>query len=136
MPKGVKGWSREACFMNLVEKHESGCWLWKGCIMRDGYGKFTVSKKESHLAYRYSWRLFRGEPPVWPMQLDHLCRVRACVNPDHLEVVTQKENHRRHRKPFCKWGHAMTDENRYWYSANGKLVHRCKACIPNQRRKA
>jgi len=55
------------------------------------------------------------------LQIDHLCRVRECVNPDHLQPVTHAENMRRARRTHCRRGHELTPENVYW-------VRACKAC--------
>lgn len=78
-------------FFSKVQQDASGCWLWTGCVgKRDGYGRFTRSGL-SRLAHRAGYQLLRGEIPDG-MVLDHLCRVRHCVNPDHLRVVTNREN--------------------------------------------
>lgn len=69
----------------------SGCWLWAGADNGDGYGKFR-----GEYAHRLSYKRHKGPIPDG-MHLDHLCRVPCCVNPDHLEPVTNKENARRGR---------------------------------------
>lgn len=66
-----------------------GCWLWVGPRTRDGYG---LDGRE--LAHKAAWRRVRG--PLAPgLELDHLCRRRACVRPSHLEAVSRRENERR-----------------------------------------
>ena len=71
----------------------SGCWLWIGdCTMR-GYGRIKVQRKETY-AHRASYELFIGKIPAG-LVVDHKCRTLCCVNPDHLEPVTQGENVRR-----------------------------------------
>ena len=112
----------------MIDK-SGACWLWRGCIMRDGYGKFTIAQNHHELAHRFAWSIYRGAPPVWPMQLDHLCKVRNCVNPDHMEIVTLEENHRRRRLTHCKRGHEQTETNRYKYMSGGKSRARCLPCI-------
>src|SRR5690348_5568596 len=73
----------ERRFWKLVNKTET-CWLWTGRL-NHGYGYFRVTILPGGSAHRFAWRVMgRGEIPVG-MQLDHLCRVRNCVNPDHLE---------------------------------------------------
>lgn len=82
-------------FAALVEVDEAtGCWLWTGAISDTGYGNFWL-RGGTVLAHRYSWARSRALP--FGMTLDHLCRVRRCVNPAHLEPVTQAENNRRAR---------------------------------------
>jgi hypothetical protein len=77
-----------------ILKSDSGCWIWEGKIhQKTGYGDVCVNFK-STLAHRYVYECLVGEIPKG-MQLDHLCKVRACVNPKHLEPVTATENVRR-----------------------------------------
>lgn len=71
---------------------ESGCWIWMKCE-RNRYGVLSINDKLRY-AHRFSYELHRG-PIEEGMTIDHLCFVRQCVNPDHLEVVTLVENTRR-----------------------------------------
>jgi hypothetical protein len=98
---------------------ETGCWLWTRYIDRSGYGRFH-RPTGSPLAHRYAYEEFAGNGPVPEgMHLDHLCGVRHCVNPEHLEVVTPLENFRRGnsfaainlRKTHCDKGHALAGDN-------------------------
>lgn len=71
-----------------------GCWLWTGALNWDGYGCFNAGPEISSSAHRFAYRLLVGPVPDG-LELDHLCRTRNCVNPDHLEPVTHAENVRR-----------------------------------------
>lgn len=75
---------------NIIRDDDSGCWLWKRSLSSDGYGWASLNNKTAQ-AHRLVYRLLRGEPPEG-LVLDHLCRVRHCVNPAHLEPVTPREN--------------------------------------------
>jgi len=67
------------------------CWLWTGSRSRDGYGKFEPATSVFYKAHRFAYETVVGPIPEG-LTLDHLCRVRRCVNPDHLEPVTNQEN--------------------------------------------
>jgi hypothetical protein len=108
-----------------VEVTDSGCWEWQGYLDRDGYGHDGKGG-----AHRSAYVAKFG--PVPPgMQLDHLCRNRRCVNPDHLEPVTHRENQRRGihgMKTVCKNGHPYDEANTYYRppAANGQRD--CRKC--------
>lgn len=79
-------------FWEKVDKGgANGCWLWTGCVNTDGYGKFAIGCK-MHSAHHFPWRWAGKEIPKRPHVLDHICKLRRCVNPEHLRVVTQREN--------------------------------------------
>lgn len=92
---------------------ESGCWLWTKKIDSYGYGTIQ-SKWKRKKAHRVAYEFYRGPIPEG-MKIDHLCRVRCCVNPWHLEPVTDKENVLRGvgisaayaRRTHCKNGHEL-----------------------------
>lgn len=87
----------EARFWSRVDKTDS-CWLWTGPLTYDGYAVFGVDKFRTG-AHRWAWKFTHGAFPAHGLQLDHLCRVRHCVNPDHLEPVTPLVNTRRAMEP-------------------------------------
>ena len=118
-----------------IKPSEGECWPWTGRIHpRDGYPKaINVSNQlGQHGPARLMYHWFK-HPIAADFTVDHLCRNKLCMNPDHMEAVTYGENARRaHKKPYCKRGHAQTDENRYHYKVYGKPRSRCKLCIPFQ----
>ena len=124
----------EERFWSKVDKGAS-CWLWTGTKDRKGYGKFWLGdRKES--AHRTSWRL-SGRDLDPALTLDHICRNASCVNPDHLDMVTMRENLRRGlnsaaifaRRDSCIRGHEYTDENTAWSTYDNRPPwRRCRAC--------
>lgn len=100
-------------FWGKVAK-SSGCWFWTASTNRNGYGRFSPTRRVSIGAHRFSYELAFGPIPDG-LVIDHLCGQRACVRPEHLEAVTALENIRR-AKPsvvlnICKRGHEFTPEN-------------------------
>ncbi len=137
---------REPALKRLLDRvevvAESGCWVWMGALTRWGYGIMTDSDQQRRHSHKVAYELFKGPVPKG-LELDHLCRVRCCVNPHHLEAVTHKENLKRGRdagfgslvasrvraelqraQTHCHKGHEYTPENTRMY--RGK--RRCKAC--------
>lgn len=102
------------------------CWIWIGALDSHGYGAFHVARNKTVKAYRFAYETMKGTVPVGK-ELDHLCRVPACVNPDHLEAVTHLENSRRgaqNAKTHCPLGHPYDLLNTYF----GKSGRQCRSC--------
>ena len=115
-------------FWSHVDK-SGDCWLWTGFLDKDGYGKFSLTRRRlgiRKMFYAHRWAYVEANGPIPArLQLDHLCRQPSCVNPSHIEVVTMKENLRRGKpnkgahnaqKTHCKRGHPLKGENLYiWH---------------------
>jgi hypothetical protein len=116
---------------------ENGCWIWRGNISEKGYARIWVDETIRYKrAARVSYEVFVGEIPEG-FEIDHLCRNRACVNPDpeHLEPVTHHQNVLR-AVPFrlgetCRNGHTYSDVGYRVILRKGRTgVNRvCKACL-------
>lgn len=119
----------ETRFWRLVDKGD-GCWLWLGHVGPAGYGTFRFDG-DTDLSHRIAYRLLVGEIPGGH-HLDHLCRIRRCVNPRHLEPVLPAENNRRSespsalnaRKTHCVHGHEFSLDN----TARVRGMRVCRTC--------
>lgn len=124
---------------------DTGCWLWTAAKDRHGYGRYQLgrptpeapSRRKTVFAHRIVYELLVGDPGP---ELDHLCRIPACVNPAHLEPVTHRENILRgpaleamnaynRSKTHCPQGHPYEGDNLYFYVAkNGWVNRQCRLC--------
>lgn len=124
----------EARFWTKVEMPDGpdGCWPFTGAKNNTGYGVFGIDGNLTTGAHRYAYELLVGPIPEG-LHLDHLCRVRHCVNPDHLEAVTQTENNRRAAalKTHCPQGHPYEGNNLY-VSPRGDRM--CRECMRSRTR--
>lgn len=152
-----KTWAR---FWKHVEVDPGGCWLWTAGAYSSGYGCFMVSSKPVRRtigAHRWLYEQQVGPVPEG-YQLDHLCRVRLCVNPSHLEAVTVSENARRREearrnglpssgvpvvmgnhsrdKTHCPRGHSYSGENLYVPPSGARHCRTCMLENKRQRRAA
>lgn len=117
----------------FVVSKETGCWNWIAGKSK-GYGAFTI-KKRVVAAHRVSYETHKGVIADG-MEIDHLCLNRSCVNPEHLEQVTHKENCLRAfgapavnaRKTHCKNGHELTERNTYVQTTYKYPRRSCRIC--------
>lgn len=116
----------ERFFSKAEEDPQTGCWNWLRLTDKKGYGRFQYGTKDQRLAYNVSYGLMIGDIPEG-LQLDHLCRNTACINPYHLEPVTGAVNMARAgaAKTHCPSGHSYTQENTVLLP-NG--TRRCRTC--------
>lgn len=118
------------------------CWQWQAAFNSKGYGRFHAEGK-SEFAHRYSVRLGGRDIPCG-MEVDHQCGVRSCVNPDHLRVVTHRENllsgplGRLVRRTHCTNGHEFSAENTGWRKRKRRSgqVRYCRICDRQRQFKA
>lgn len=129
-------------FWGKVKKTDS-CWEWHGTKMNQGYGTIGVSGrsgKKDILAHRFAYELLVGSIPVG-LVIDHLCRNRTCVNPEHMEIVTHRVNLLRGigvpaqnaLRTHCPQGHPYDLFNTYMTPSNGHRL--CRACQPMYRQR-
>lgn len=108
---------------------KTGCWNWVGSKNKDGYGNLSINGKNV-TSHRFSYELFKSKISKG-LTIDHICRNTSCCNPNHLEIVTIKDNILRGtsfaasnaRKTHCPQGHEYTKENTY--TTEGR---RCRIC--------
>ena len=128
----------EQRFTSRIKKAVNGCIEWTGRLDIGGYGTLSVNSRAIK-AHRVSYMLYKGQIPEG-LQIDHLCRNRKCVNPEHLEAVTQKINVLRGesptaknaRKTHCWHGHELTKENTFYFT--DRPFRCCKICYSTKTR--
>jgi len=128
-----------------------GCWPWTGTISPDGYGMITFWDKNGKwtgtTAHRILYQLFVGSIPNGE-EIDHICRVRHCVRPDHLRSVPPLQNRVGNYKPNpnilisrtppkseCKWGHSLITDNVYIRPDGHRECRICKRRLRQESKK-
>ena len=119
-------------FWPKVKKTET-CWLWLGAKKTNGYGR--IRNGRDIYVHRFAYELLVGTIPKG-LTIDHLCRNRACVNPAHLEAITNKDNilrgkglsAREAQRTHCPYGHPYDLFNTYHYRRGGQEQRQCRQC--------
>ena len=133
----------------INKNHPSGCWLWTASLDGKGYGQIQIGTHKNQKlgrSHRIVYEFYKGVIPAG-LDLDHLCRVRHCVNPDHLEHTTRKENLRRGNgaqksrermlaRTQCRNGHVYETGSFKIVKCKGRSTSRlCIACLNNRTKK-
>lgn len=129
-------------FADKIALTDSGCIEWIASRNNKGYGTFNAGGGKSTVAHRWSYEYHVGPIPKG-LDLDHLCRNRACINPDHLEPVTTSANLLRAvgigqanaAKTHCPEGHPYSGDNLY-LSPSRPNNRMCRTCRANRKRTA
>jgi hypothetical protein len=122
---GGKDWLDDG--KSELSEDSSECWKWTGKLKEDGYAIIAAKGKQVG-AHRFAYEKWVG-PITGGLYIDHLCRVRHCVNPEHLEAVTNEENIRRGgnaAKVICKYGHPLSGEN---LILTNQGTRQCRICV-------
>ena len=106
------------------------CWEWQAALNSSGYGAFSI-RRRWHGAHRVAYELVNG--PIPPqLTINHICKNRRCVRPDHLDLMTEAENKGWEReKAHCPQGHPYSEENIYYWRGWRK----CRTCVLERAKK-
>lgn len=130
--------SEDRFWAKVDKEGHAGCWIWTGARL-SGYGMFWEDGR-TRRAHRFAYELLVGGIPEG-LVLDHLCRNPECVNPGHLEPVTQRENTMRGEgfapvnaaKTHCKHGHSLTEDNVYRRRDGRRMCRPCQLAAVKRR---
>jgi len=139
MPRGIWKQGRADAITRLMSKTvklSCGCWLYTGGLDPDGYGIFWVNGKSVRV-HRYTYEALTDTVIPDELPIDHLCRNRACINPQHMEPVTPRENvirgilsqvnhEKAQSRTHCSNGHAYTPENTHIRPDGTRRCRQCK----------
>lgn len=139
--------NHEKFLKNITIDQESGCWNWSG-VMQLGYGCFCIKnelgKWKAYKSHRISYELFIGK--IKPKFLiDHICKNKKCINPDHLRQVTARINSienssgpafQNSLKTHCSKGHELTEKNTHISKINGNKKRTCVICKKERNKKS
>ena len=122
MPKNTV---RDILLFYVDKQSQLPCWIWIGAITHNGYPKATFNY-ETCLVHQVIYKHFKGPIPEG-LEIDHVCRNKLCVNPEHLEAITHKENVARYAATIthCKKGHPLSGDNLYLTPDERR---NCKTC--------
>lgn len=114
---------------------QNDCWMWTGSKTGNGYGQVWLNTKEKEAAHRVAYKMFVGPIPEG-FHVDHLCRNRLCVRPDHLEPLSAHLNigqwHR--ARTHCRKGHPYDRENTRYRLREDRIYRQCRICDREGRR--
>ena len=131
----------ERFWVKVDKDADENCWQWLGAKNDKGYGQIWGKEQKLVYAHRLAYELEFGGIPNG-LQIDHLCRNHSCVNPRHLDLVTNKENilrgissqlmkERCSAISRCPRGHLYTEENTYVRYRSGYPCRHCRECARN-----
>ncbi len=141
---------RERFFSKVHIPHDEGCWVWTACVIgprnTSRYGQFNVPSSNRWVgipAHRWSYEFFTGKKIPIGLVMDHICKNQLCVRPDHLRVVTQRQNVLENsnsitainlQKTHCKNGHEFSGNN-FNKTKRGRVCRICQKLYMRQWRR-
>jgi len=121
-------------FLEKVKVMDSGCWEWQGEIIYSGYGA-THFRGKHQTAHRVAYLLFRGDIPIG-LEPDHICLNKSCVNPEHLRLISHRDNllasngvvAKAARQTHCIHGHPFDLFNTIYHKSRKSIQRHCRMC--------